>query len=110
MLVRLMDVAKFVMKDEGFKCVVCGEDVPKLSYTARDHCPKCLCSIHVDNNPGDRLCMCHGILKPIEIMKWKKEQFKIVYKCSKCGMIKKNVNAKDDNMDKIIEIRAHQND
>ena len=103
-----MDVKKFVMKDENFLCVVCGKMVEKLSYTARDHCPYCLCSIHVDNNPGDRLCECHGVLEPIDIEKGKKSDFKIVYKCNKCGMIKKNVSARDDSMDKIIEVMSNK--
>ena len=34
----------------------------------------------------------------------KKDEFKIVYKCNKCGMIKRNVAAKDDNFDKMLEI------
>lgn len=51
----------FKMKDENFKCINCGRDVDKLQYTARDHCPFCLASIHVDNNPGDRSCLCHGL-------------------------------------------------
>ena len=42
---------KFTMKDENFICEVCGSDVKKLGYTARDHCPNCLCSKHVDINP-----------------------------------------------------------
>ena len=101
-----MEKAKFTMIDENFRCIVCGEIVKKLGYTARDHCPNCLSSIHVDNNPGDRLCECKGILKPIAIEKSKKDTYKIVYKCEKCEMIKKNISAKDDNFDKIIEIMS----
>ncbi len=99
-----MDVKKFTMKDENFVCEVCGALVEKLSYTARDHCNKCLCSKHVDINPGDRSSSCKGVLVPIAIEKGKKDEFKIVYKCNKCGMIKRNVAAKDDNFDKMLEI------
>ena len=60
-----MDNKKFKMIDEGFRCRVCKKDVLPLSYTARDHCPYCLCSLHVDINPGDRACLCKGILRPI---------------------------------------------
>ena len=45
---------QFNMIDESFKCIVCGKYVNKLNYTARDHCPYCLSSIHIDINPGDR--------------------------------------------------------
>ncbi len=102
-----MELAKFTMIDEDFICEVCGKNVSKLGYTARDHCPYCLCSKHVDINPGDRACDCQGILKPIAIEKAKKDNFKIVYVCKKCGMVKRNVMASDDNYDKILEIMAN---
>ncbi len=98
-----MDEKRFKMIDESFTCSVCGSLVEKLGYTARDHCPYCLCSIHVDINPGDRACDCHGILRPVGIDKYK-DTYKIVYKCDKCGQIKRNIMARDDDFDKIIEI------
>ncbi len=104
-----MDVAKFTMIDERFKCLVCGRNVEPLGYTARDHCPYCLCSVHVDNNPGDRLCDCMGVLEPVGIEPFKKGKYKILYKCNKCSMLKKNITAKDDDMDKIIDIMSHPN-
>jgi len=99
-----MENKKFKMIDEEFRCVVCGNDVKKLEYTARDHCPNCLCSIHIDNNPGDRECSCLGILRVISWEKGKKDDIKLVYKCDKCGEIKKNKMAIDDNYDKLLEI------
>lgn len=95
---------KFNMIDEGFICENCQKKVEPLLYTARDHCPSCLCSIHIDNNPGDRSATCLGILRPIDIEKNKKAEYKIIYKCDKCGIIKKNIMAKDDNFGKIIEV------
>lgn len=92
---------KFTMRDENFKCLHCGYEVKTLGYTARDHCPKCLYSIHVDNNPGDRECECHGMLKPIGIEKFK-NTYKIIYRCDKCGQTKKNIMAKDDDFEQII--------
>lgn len=94
---------KFNMIDEKFTCENCGKNVDKLNYSARDHCPFCLYSKHVDINPGDRQNTCKGMLKPMEIEKYK-DTFKIIYKCEKCGMIHKNIMAKDDNMNVIIEI------
>lgn len=99
--------AKFTMIDENFICDVCKKEVKKLGYTARDHCPHCLCSKHVDINPGDRSSTCHGILEPIGMELAKKDKYKIVYKCNKCNMIKRNVTADDDNFDKILEIMAN---
>ena len=94
---------RFNMIDENFICEVCGKEVSKLNYTARDHCPFCLCSKHVDINPGDRLETCHGVLKPVGIEKFK-DTYKIIYKCNKCGMNKRNIMANDDNMDEIIKL------
>lgn len=91
------------MKDESFLCENCKKFVNKLNYTARDHCPYCLYSKHVDINPGDRLNTCHGLLKPIDIEKYK-NTYKIIYECTKCHKIHKNIMAKDDNMDMIIEL------
>lgn len=96
---------RFTMKDENFICEVCGREVKKLNYTARDHCPHCLCSLHVDVFPGDRACECHGVLRPIGIEKNKKGM-QIVYRCEKCGAIKKNIVAADDDMDMIIKLSA----
>ena len=94
---------RFNMIDEKFICEVCGKTVEKLNYTARDHCPFCLSSKHVDINPGDRSEDCHGILKPVGIEKFK-NTYKIIYRCSKCGSFRKNIMANDDNMDEIIRL------
>lgn len=91
------------MIDEEFICENCGKNVDKLGYTARDHCPFCLYSKHVDINPGDRQNNCKGLLKPVDIEKFK-DTYKIIYKCDKCDMEHKNIMSNDDNMDLIIEL------
>ena len=99
----MIEMKKFHMLDEAFICENCHKEVPCLNYTARDHCPSCLYSKHVDINPGDRLNSCQGLLAPIGIEKYK-NTYKIIYKCLKCGCYHKNVMAKDDDMNKIIEL------
>lgn len=94
---------KFKMIDEEFICENCGEKISKLNYTARDHCPYCLYSKHVDIFPGDRSNTCMGLMKPIGIEKYK-NTYKIIYKCSKCNQMHKNVMAKDDNYDLIVKL------
>lgn len=91
------------MIDESFICENCGNEVKPLGYTARDHCPYCLCSKHVDINPGDRSNACKGLLIPIGIEKFK-DTYKIIYKCNNCKEEHKNIMANDDDMNKIIEI------
>ena len=94
---------RFNELDEGFICEHCQKEVKPLGYTSRDHCPYCLYSKHVDINPGDRENTCKGLLKPIEIEKFK-DTYKIVYKCDKCNQLHKNIVARDDDMDMIIKI------
>ena len=94
---------KFNMIDDSFICENCNKLVNKLGYSARDHCPYCLYSKHVDINPGDRKNTCHGMLKPIDIEKFK-DTYKIIYKCIKCEELHKNIMANDDDMDIIIEL------
>ncbi len=98
----------FTMRDEKFICENCNKEVSPLGYTARDHCPYCLYSKHVDINPGDRLNHCKGLLKPIGIEKFR-DTYKIIYKCDKCNQVHKNIMAKDDNMDVIIELSNIEN-
>ena len=93
----------FTMKDENFICENCNQEVLPLGYTARDHCPYCLYSKHLDINPGDRANNCKGLLKPIGIEKFK-DTYKIIYKCESCKQLHKNIMAKDDNMNLIIEL------
>ena len=58
----------FTKNDEEFICENCGAKVDPLGYSSRDHCPHCLCSKHVDINPGDREAECRGLLKPIQVL------------------------------------------
>ena len=44
-----------------------------------------------------------------DLEKSKKDSYKIVYKCNKCNIIKKNKTAIDDNFDKILEIMSKEN-
>ena len=96
----------FTKLDEEFICENCGKKVSKLGYTSRDHCPFCLYSKHVDKNPGDRLEKCEGKLEPISAEINSKKGYIIIYKCKKCGAIRKNKAANDDNTDLIIELTA----
>ncbi|HHT38766.1 MAG TPA: RNHCP domain-containing protein [Mollicutes bacterium] len=96
------------MKDENFVCENCGFNVLALGYTARDHCPQCLYSKHVDIMPGDRQSDCKGMYIPVGVEKFK-NTFKIIYKCEKCHKMHKNIVAKDDNMDVIIFLTTNNN-
>ena len=94
---------RFNELDEEFICLNCGKKVDKLEYSSRDHCPHCLYSLHVDINPGDRQNNCKGLLKPIDLEKFK-DTYKIIYKCEKCNQLHKNIMAKDDSYEEIIKL------
>jgi hypothetical protein len=81
---------KFTKINESFFCKNCGFEVPISQQSCRDHCPKCLYSLHVDNNPGDRQADCKGMLKPIAWSYNRKKGYLIHYQCQKCGMKKVN--------------------
>ena len=100
--------SRFTKIDEEFVCHNCGIKVNKLGYTCRNHCPSCLHSKHVDINPGDRAEECHGDLVPVSVEIDSKKGYVIIFKCEKCGAIRKNKAAEDDNIDLIIELSSKQ--
>ena len=86
-------------------------EVLPLGYTSRNHCPFCLCSLHVDINPGDRANDCGGILRPIKAEPDPKKGYVIIHKCSKCGSVVRNKAAHEakvqpDDMSLIIKLTA----
>ena len=95
----------FLKNDNSFICGHCGEKVEKLKYSSRNHCNKCLWSLHVDIDPGDRLNECKGLMEPIGIeYNSNKGGYIIIHKCTKCGEIKKNRVSQDDNYDEILKL------
>ncbi len=81
---------QFTKINEPFVCAQCGFSVPPAQQTCRDHCPQCLCSLHVDVNPGDRAAHCGGILKPVAWSQHKKKGYVIHYVCQQCLVKKVN--------------------
>ena len=94
----------FEKNDNEFVCNICGKLVPTLKYSSRDHCTKCLCSIHVDINPGDRANSCLGTLIPIDIETSNKKGYIIKYRCQKCGIEHNNKSADDDNFKTLLTV------
>ena len=106
-----MEEKRFQKNDNGFTCKNCGFEVKPLGVTSRDHCPKCLCSIHIDINPGDRANECGGLMRPIRSEPDAKRGFVIIHKCEKCGEIRRNraaLNAKEqpDNRSLLVRLTA----
>lgn len=103
-----MQEKRFTKNDSGFICANCGEKTPPLSYSSRDHCRRCLCSLHVDVNPGDRANGCGGLLTPQRTEPDPRKGFIIYYKCSKCGARVRCRSASDDDTDLLIKLTVNR--
>lgn len=73
-----------IHRDEAFVCAHCAREVPARGTTARDHCPHCLRSLHVDVVPGDRQASCGGIMDPVGGL-LVGGQVVLHYRCRACG-------------------------
>lgn len=104
-----MDSKHFRKNDSGFICQNCGAEVPPLGYTSRNHCPHCLCSLHVDIMPGDRANPCGGIMDAVSAHPDKKQGYILIHRCRKCGEIRRNKAAYgEDDIEKILLLTVCQ--
>lgn len=101
-----------------FICSHCGKDIPVdfgIGTKNRNHCPKCLYSLHVDDKvSGDRNANCSGEMAPIGISfkkegadkygKEKQGEIMLIHKCIKCNKISINRIAGDDDPDQILKV------
>ena len=84
-------------RNTGFVCAVCGAEVLPLARGAlRNHCPRCLCSLHVDVNPGDRAQECGGVMRPVGAELTGNKGWVILHRCERCGAERRNRAALDD--------------
>ena len=92
--------------DASFRCVHCHVDVPvDATGTAhRNHCPSCLWSRHVDNEPGDRASDCLASMEPIAISVRKDGEWVLIHRCNGCGTLDSNRIAGDDNPLLLVRI------
>lgn len=92
--------------EKAFVCRVCGRTVtPDGAGTLhRNHCPNCLSSLHVDNEPGDRESDCHGVMEPVGVWVRREGEWAIVHRCKRCGVFRSNRVAADDNPIKLMAI------
>jgi len=97
----------FKMINEGFECENCWKLIEKHTEgSARNHCPYCLYSKHLDNKfPWDRESKCLWIMKPIGIDYKKNKWNMIKHKCIKCWKEILNKIAPDDAFLEFIEKR-----
>lgn len=85
--------------NEEFNCKHCGRTMtPQGAGTDhRNHCSNCLCSLHVDECPGDRASDCGGVMEPVAVWTRKGGEWAIIHRCRRCGTLRSNRVAADDN-------------
>ncbi len=83
----------------AFLCTHCGATIPGTApgTAHRNHCPHCLWSLHVDLKTGDRRSACRGAMEPVAIHIQANGEWSILHRCQRCGMIRMNRIAGDDN-------------
>lgn len=84
-----------IARDDEFDCLSCGAAVPVGKAPVRDHCHRCLVSLHVDNVPGDRAAQCGGLMHPIGLGRSNGADT-IEYECASCGARHRVVAHPDD--------------
>lgn len=91
---------------ESFTCKSCGWLVtPEGAGSGhRNHCPNCLCSLHLDIEPGDREADCGSIMEPVAVWVRKNGEWAIIHRCRRCGMLSSNRVAADDSPIKLMSI------
>ena len=98
-----MEGKKFQRRREDFTCEWCGAQVRGTGYT--DHCPNCLCSRHVDNNPGDRASDCNGKMVAARA-EYQSGEFMISYRCLACGKGSRVRAAEGDNRELLMRLAS----
>jgi len=95
----------FIHRNGWFVCLHCGfENVPQ-DGSCRNHCARCLYSRHVDEQaPGGRAITCKGWMEPIGLDVPKKGDRMIRHRCLTCGKEMRNMVARDDDLESIIEL------
>lgn len=92
----------FIKNKEDFVCENCGTKNKGNGYT--NHCSMCLFSKHVDNDPGDRLNTCGGLMEPIYVSYTNNNKY-VTHKCLKCLFEKNNILTDDDSVETMIKIQ-----
>ena len=91
-----------IRRDEPFVCEDCGFENSRGGAQVRDHCARCLASLHVDVVPGDRSSSCGGLLQAEGLEKLG-DDWVIGYRCRRCGH-RHRCRAHPDDTDALLEM------
>ena len=91
---------------DPFTCKNCGQTVVPEGAGSdhRNHCPYCLTSLHLDEEPGDRASDCHGKMEPIGVWVRKNGEWALIHRCTICGKLDSNRVAADDNPMRLLAL------
>lgn len=91
----------FIRVVEDFVCEHCGTTVKGTGYT--NHCPACLWSKHVDNDPGDRAAECGGMMEPIRL-EGTTPKYRILHHCERCKIERRVSAAEQDDPEQLVKL------
>ncbi|MDE7261104.1 MAG: RNHCP domain-containing protein [Oscillospiraceae bacterium] len=93
-------------EERPFTCRACGHLVtPEGGGTRhRNHCPKCLHSVHLDDAPGDRASGCGGDMEPAGVWVRRGGEWAIIHRCRRCGVFHSNRVAADDDPIQLMSL------
>ena len=72
---------------DSFTCKACGRLVVSDGAGSghRNHCPNCLSSLHLDNEPGDRASDCGSVMDAVAVWVRKNGEWAVIHRCRRCG-------------------------
>jgi predicted RNA-binding Zn-ribbon protein involved in translation (DUF1610 family) len=103
-------LSRFTHLNPPFHCEACGQEIPPLSGSCRNHCPYCLISKHVDIHPGDRANPCQGLMDAVDYELSGKKGLVLIFRCRRCGELGRNIAAHEapeapDDYDRILGLK-----
>lgn len=87
-----------------FVCKNCGYSVSPLKIGTRNHCTKCLYSLHVDIFPNDNANTCRNLMKPESAMQNANGEVMIIHKCTFCDKTSRAKVELDDNYEEVLKL------
>ena len=90
--------------DESFSCRACGRLITPQGAGSRhrNHCPRCLASVHLDEEPGDRASGCGGLMEAVAVWVRRDGEWALIHRCKRCGVLHANRIAADDDPIKLM--------
>lgn len=97
--------SNFIYQNEAFTCAHCGHENPLSTKKIRNHCQKCLYSLHVDDQvPGDRASHCQKLMAPVYTYQTGNKGWMVMHECLQCQKQMPNQIIPEDDWDTVIKL------